>query len=149
MYKAIIFLHFTSISRFIYPGQVSVGNYSLSSSMVTNFKQEFNSWSKAPVWICLLLNNAVASCLLGITFLTGPPSHMPYYEVILRLASYVFIVSLIFSLITIGLLAFFKRFKIGLQVTYLKAFLVQMALLIGGYLIVYLFIHLRFQLNLF
>lgn len=96
-----------------------------------------SSIARTVFWIWIAINNLVAGTLLGITLLTGKAEWMPISEFYLRLATYVLIVSLTFSIITVGLVALFKRPGRLKNYSYLRIFLMQLTLLIVGYLLAY------------
>ena len=100
-------------------------------------------------WIWIAINNIIAGTLLGMTFLTGPSVSFSESEIYLRLVIAVLIISLIFSFITVGLTALFKKPGILRGYSYPKVFLIQLALLLIGYIVVDAIVYFFFKLYTF
>ena len=80
----------------------------------------------ALIIMALAINNLVAFIFLGIAFLSGPPAfRYSIAEIVFRYLTYGLVISLFFSLISLGINYRFKTYFGGLLVDRLKFFLVQ------------------------
>jgi hypothetical protein len=83
----------------------------------------------------LLINNIIASSLLGAAFLTSSSRRYSFIEAHLRLALYGLIISFFFSLLTLGLTYILKRFFSLRSKNLLRVFILQLGVLFIIYII--------------
>ena len=105
--------------------------------------RRFSSSMGMSYLFCLIISNLIAFVFIGMAFLSEPPPfRYSTFEIILHLALYGFIVSIFFSLISLGIYYSFKR-QLKAQLTHpLKFFLIQLAFLFLVFIVVFLSIFL-------
>jgi len=114
------------------------------------------NFSKLFYYVLLIVTNIIAFFLIGISFLSGPPTltekEIAMRSIIyridpsIRLCLFIILVSIIFSAIAYSLSYLFQK-SLHLEKNKLrKIFLVELALFIGVFIITYSYVYIRFSI---